>query len=79
MLWHVAAKRYWTAVDQAYWDLSNSSKRSLEVQGGPFTAEEAVEFIGQRVSSLSCPSALVSCQSLCIPSSPLPLLKGERV
>ena len=35
VLYHVAAKRYWTCIDQAYYDgLSISSKRSLEVQGG---------------------------------------------
>jgi predicted HD phosphohydrolase len=46
VLYHVAAKRYWTCIDQAYYDgLSISSKRSLEVQGGPFTPEEAEEFI----------------------------------
>ena len=46
VLYHVAAKRYWTSVDQEYYDgLSISSKRSLEVQGGPFTPEEAEDFI----------------------------------
>jgi predicted HD phosphohydrolase len=46
VLYHVPAKRYWTSVDQQYYDgLSISSKRSLAVQGGPFTPEEAEEFI----------------------------------
>jgi len=43
---HVAAKRYLCATDPAYYDsLSPGSKRSLALQGGPFTAEEAAEFI----------------------------------
>ncbi len=43
--WHVAAKRYLTAVDQNYHDLlSPISKRSLELQGGPFTAAAADAF-----------------------------------
>merc|ERR1712054_742485 len=45
---HVPAKRYLCAVDQQYWDgLSDASKRSLEVQGGPFAPEEAETFIKQ--------------------------------
>lgn len=47
--WHVAAKRYLTNVDPAYWDgLSAGSKRSLELQGGPFSAEKAAGFAGNR-------------------------------
>lgn len=43
--WHVAAKRYLTCVDPAYWDgLSAGSKRSLELQGGPFSPEKAIAF-----------------------------------
>ena len=46
VLYHVDAKRYWTAVDQEYYDgLSMASKRSLAVQGGPFTMVEAEDFI----------------------------------
>ncbi len=42
---HVAAKRYLTATDQAYFDiLSPVSRRTLELQGGPFTAAEADGF-----------------------------------
>ena len=45
---HVEAKRYLCATRDGYWDaLSNSSKRSLEVQGGAFTAEEAEAWITQ--------------------------------
>ncbi len=45
---HVDAKRYLCHVDTAYWaSLSPVSQRSLEVQGGPFTAEEAAAFIVQ--------------------------------
>jgi [1-hydroxy-2-(trimethylamino)ethyl]phosphonate dioxygenase len=44
---HVNAKRYLTATDPGYFaGLSAGSVRSLELQGGPFTAECAVGFIG---------------------------------
>ena len=44
---HVKAKRYLTATDPAYLaTLSAGSVRSLELQGGPFTPELAVGFIG---------------------------------
>jgi predicted HD phosphohydrolase len=47
-MWHVAAKRYLTAVDAGYFStLSQGSVRSLELQGGPFTAERAAQFIGR--------------------------------
>jgi gamma-butyrobetaine dioxygenase len=42
---HVAAKRYLCAVDPTYRGrLSDASERSLVVQGGPMTAEEARRF-----------------------------------
>ncbi|GJJ71080.1 2-amino-1-hydroxyethylphosphonate dioxygenase (glycine-forming) [Entomortierella parvispora] len=42
---HVVAKRYLTAMDQAYYDgLSSASKASLKYQGGPFSAEQVKEF-----------------------------------
>jgi [1-hydroxy-2-(trimethylamino)ethyl]phosphonate dioxygenase len=42
---HVAAKRYLCAVDPAYLDeLSDASRLSLELQGGPFSEREATEF-----------------------------------
>jgi phosphonate degradation associated HDIG domain protein len=42
---HVAAKRYLCATDKGYWDrLSPASKRSLELQGGPMSNEEAMAF-----------------------------------
>jgi len=42
---HVDAKRYLTAVDPEYLDgLSEASKRSLELQGGPFTPDEVKAF-----------------------------------
>ncbi len=45
---HVAAKRYLCYADPDYWDgLSPISKRSLELQGGVFSAEEAAVFIDQ--------------------------------
>ncbi len=45
---HVDAKRYLCAVDPAYWaSLSDDSKRSLELQGGAFSAEQAAKFIAQ--------------------------------
>lgn len=45
---HVDAKRYLCATQPGYWDtLSPASKRSLELQGGPFTADEAQRFIAQ--------------------------------
>jgi phosphonate degradation associated HDIG domain protein len=43
---HVAAKRYLCATDARYYDgLSDGSRTSLAVQGGPFTETEAAEFI----------------------------------
>jgi phosphonate degradation associated HDIG domain protein len=43
---HVAAKRYLCAVDPAYAAaLSPASKRSLELQGGPLTEDQAARFI----------------------------------
>lgn len=42
---HVEAKRYLTFKDPAYYgNLSDASKRTLEYQGGPMTAEEAAAF-----------------------------------
>jgi len=44
--WHVDAKRYLCATRPGYWaSLSADSKRSLELQGGIFSAEEAQAFI----------------------------------
>jgi [1-hydroxy-2-(trimethylamino)ethyl]phosphonate dioxygenase len=44
---HVNAKRYLTATDPGYFaTLSAGSVRSLELQGGPFSAELAAGFIG---------------------------------
>ena len=46
--WHVDAKRYLCATRQGYWaGLSADSKRSLELQGGAFSADQAEHFIGQ--------------------------------
>jgi [1-hydroxy-2-(trimethylamino)ethyl]phosphonate dioxygenase len=45
---HVDAKRYLTATDPGYFaTLSAGSVRSLELQGGPFSAEEAAAFISR--------------------------------
>jgi phosphonate degradation associated HDIG domain protein len=45
---HVDAKRYLTATDPGYFaTLSPGSVRSLELQGGPFSADLAAGFIGQ--------------------------------
>jgi phosphonate degradation associated HDIG domain protein len=45
---HVDAKRYLCATRAGYHDrLSEDSKRSLQLQGGVFSAEEATRFIGQ--------------------------------
>jgi phosphonate degradation associated HDIG domain protein len=42
---HVAAKRYLCAIDPAYHDgLSEASRLSLSLQGGPFSLEEAEDF-----------------------------------
>ncbi len=42
---HVAAKRYLCAVDQEYYErLSDASRLSLGLQGGPFTATQARNF-----------------------------------
>jgi len=46
--WHVDAKRYLCAMRDGYWaSLSADSKRSLELQGGVFSPEEAERFIAQ--------------------------------
>lgn len=45
---HVDAKRYLCAAEPGYWDtLSFASKRSLELQGGIYSEEEAEAFIAQ--------------------------------
>lgn len=45
---HVDAKRYLCATESGYWDgLSPASKRSLELQGGVYSQEEAQAFIAQ--------------------------------
>lgn len=45
---HVAAKRYLCATDPDYRaGLSEASQRSLELQGGPFTAEQAADWIAR--------------------------------
>lgn len=45
---HVDAKRYLCHVDAGYWaTLSPASQRSLVVQGGPFSADEAAAFLMQ--------------------------------
>lgn len=45
---HVDAKRYMCRVDPSYWaGLSPASKRSLVLQGGPFSEEEAHDFMAQ--------------------------------
>ncbi len=42
---HVAAKRYLCATDEGYFDkLSKASVHSLELQGGPMTAQELAAF-----------------------------------
>ena len=48
---HVAAKRYLTAIDPAYYDgLSSASKKSLEFQGGPFRGKELEKFANDPLS-----------------------------
>ena len=45
---HVDSKRYLAKVEKEYYNLlSEASKKSLTVQGGPFTKEEAHEFINR--------------------------------
>ncbi len=45
---HVDAKRYLCATQPEYFEaLSADSKRSLALQGGPFTPEQATAFIGK--------------------------------
>ena len=45
---HVDSKRYLSAVEDGYYDLlSEGSKKSLEVQGGPFNKEQANNFINK--------------------------------
>ena len=46
---HVPAKRWLCAMDQEYWNgLSDASKRSLEVQGGPMQPDEIAAFEAQQ-------------------------------
>ena len=46
--WHVDAKRYLCATRTTYWQqLSDDSKRSLELQGGTFSPDQADAFITQ--------------------------------
>ena len=48
---HVDAKRFLCATNDAYWDtLSPASKRSLEIQGGPFSEEAAKAFAALKYS-----------------------------
>jgi [1-hydroxy-2-(trimethylamino)ethyl]phosphonate dioxygenase len=52
---HVAAKRYLVAVDPAYRDeLSQASLLSLELQGGPMSAEEAATFAAGPHAEAAC-------------------------
>lgn len=45
---HVEAKRYLCHAEAGYWErLAPSSKYSLELQGGPFSAVEAGSFLGR--------------------------------
>jgi len=45
---HVDSKRYLAAVEKGYYNfLSEASKSSLILQGGPFTTKEAKEFINK--------------------------------
>lgn len=45
---HVAAKRFLCVIEACYGEtLSPASQRSLQLQGGPFSAEEAAAFISQ--------------------------------
>ena len=45
---HVDAKRYLCTMEPGYWEtLSPASQHSLVLQGGAFTAQEAVEFADQ--------------------------------
>ena len=48
---HVAAKRYLTAIDPAYYaNLSAASKKSLQFQGGPFGGKELEVFMRDPLS-----------------------------
>lgn len=43
--WHVDAKRYLTSIEPGYYEtLSSNSRRTLELQGGPYRAEQARAF-----------------------------------
>ena len=45
---HFNSKRYLASVEEGYYDLlSEASKKSLIVQGGPFTKQEAKDFINR--------------------------------
>ncbi len=45
---HVDAKRYLCTMENGYWEaLSPASKHSLELQGGAYSVEQAVQFVSQ--------------------------------
>jgi phosphonate degradation associated HDIG domain protein len=45
---HVDAKRYLCTMENGYWNaLSPASKHSLELQGGAYSVEQAVQFVSQ--------------------------------
>src|ERR1700722_3690850 len=52
---HVAAKRYLCATESDYFaKLSSDSVRSLELQGGPMSEQEAAAFAGSPFASAAC-------------------------
>lgn len=49
---HVDAKRYLCTMEQGYWEaLSPASRQSLELQGGAYSVDEAVQFASQPFAS----------------------------
>jgi phosphonate degradation associated HDIG domain protein len=72
---HVEAKRYLCAIDASYWaSLSLASQRSLDLQGGIFTAQAADEFIRQPHASEAAQLRLWDDQAK-VPSLQTPDLK----
>ena len=65
---HVDSKRYLSSVEEGYYDsLSEASKLSLKVQGGPFTKEEADAFISKPFMD---EAVAVSYTHLTLPTTP---------
>jgi predicted HD phosphohydrolase len=75
---HVAAKRFLCATDPTYTDLlSEASLRSLKLQGGPFTPDEAAQFRTQPYAEAAVALRRFDEQAK-VPGLPTPTLEHFR-